>query len=159
MERPRELYSSFDEIMSRKLSYIEATWTMAFDWKEGDKARRKQMFDTVRNELKSFLKEIDLFNDWNKYKLQKIGWDDFTLFEVMDNSDQIVMLRLGPDMRNELLEWSDPEWRIKNLRWLRHCECKKFNEKLERDSNFRKVYRDKMTQLANMLFDDGDDDE
>lgn len=156
MKKPRELYSSFDEVMVRSLTHIETTWTMAFDWKEGDEAKRKQMFDTARNELKSFLEEVDLFNEWNEFKLQKIGWDDFTLFEVMDDTDQIVMLRLGPDMRNEILEWSDPEWRIKNLRWLRHLECQKFNEKLEHDNNFRKVYREKMVQLTNMLFDDGE---
>lgn len=159
MEKPRELFSSFDEVLVRKLSHIETTWTMAFDWKEGDESKRKIMFDQAREELKSFLQDVGLFNEWNEFKLQKIGWDDFTLFEVKDDDDQIVMLSLGPDIRNEPIEWADPEWRIKNLRWLRHCQCKAFNEKLEHDNNFRKVYREKMTELTNILFDDGDDDE
>lgn len=156
----KDLYEipAYDSILlERQLKSIEDAWCVAYDNKDCDERKRKSLIEEAKRSLIDFLQKTHLYNEWNEFKVQKIGWPDFDLFEVMNGSDDKVLLRLGPAIRKEDSEWSDIEFRIKFLRYANHLEVLSLKEKIEKSKEFQKSYNEALNKLSSCLWSDEDE--
>lgn len=146
---------SYDSInLERMLQCIEDVWNVAYDGKDCDERKRELLLKEAREDLTDFLKRVHLYNEWNEFKIQKIGWPDFDLFEIVNDTNDKVFLRLGPAIRKEDSEWSDVEFRIKYMRYAKHLEVLELKEKIERSKDYQRAYNDALHKLDRIWKDE-----
>lgn len=143
-------------LLERQLKVIEDSWCVAYDGKDCDEEKRKALVKEAQENLIDFLKKVHLYNEWNEFKIQKIGWPDFELFEVVNDQNDKVFLRLGPSVRKEDAEWSDIEFRIKYMRYSKHLEVLELKEKIRISKDYQRVYNEAMNKLTNRIWKDED---
>lgn len=151
----REIEIGTANELCKILKEIENSWSKAYNKLECKSEEERNFMTSQAQELMiKFLKKAELFNEWNEFNVQKIGWPDFDVFEVKNNSNSQVLLRLGPGVEEEGLEWNDAELRIKVLRYLRHLEVIELKKNIKEKYEYKKAFNAAMTRLQSMIWND-----